>query len=103
MSSMKRLPTSLARRRTISAPPERSHCSDRRRVGPAASGRANHLSTGLSTASAMRAGASRKSRALAVGGVSSTTRSNCPPVAKPWSASIAAYSCEPVSVVVIWR
>jgi hypothetical protein len=43
----------------------------------------------------MRFGASRKSRATAVGGVSITSRSHSPDSWSSWSRSIAMYSCVP--------
>ena len=70
-SSRNVLPTSLPTRRNTNAPPIRSRWNDR----PPPVGRANHLMAGLETAAAIRLGASRKSSALAVGGVSSTMRS----------------------------
>ncbi len=43
----------------------------------------------------MRFGASRKSSALRVGGVSTTSRSHSPVSWSSWSRSIAMYSCVP--------
>ena len=48
-----------------------------------------------------RRGASRKSSALRVGGVSSTSRSKCPSLCSSNSFSIAMYSCEPASALEI--
>ncbi len=48
-----------------------------------------------------RFGASRKSSALRVGGVSSTSRSNLPSVCSSNSFSIAMYSCEPARALEI--
>ena len=42
-------------------------------------------------------GAARKSRALRVGGVSTTTRSKRSSAARRWSVSAAMYSCVPLS------
>jgi hypothetical protein len=89
----------LAKRRIRSAPPARKRWNENSRLPFC--GRANQVRAGLDTAAAIRFGASRKSSAFAVGGVSSTTRSNCPPVTKSCSASVAANSCDPVTMVVI--
>ena len=51
----------------------------------------------LSKKRVMRRGASRKSSALRVGGVSITIRSNWPVVCNSCSFSIAMYSCVPES------
>ncbi len=51
----------------------------------------------LSSSFVSRRGASRKSRALRVGGVSITIRSNCPVACSSCSFSIAMYSCVPDS------
>ena len=74
----------------------------RRCRGPAASGRArpgpeDSWSERESMNAASLRGASRKSSALRVGGVSSTSRSYSPSWWSSWSFSIAMYSCEPAT------
>ena len=79
MSSSTWLPTNLPRRRSTRAPPARRRCMEN--SPPVVEGFMSHCKTGLETAASMRLGASRKSSAFAVGGVSSTIRSYAPCVA----------------------
>ena len=62
----------------------------------------NHSIAGESIARSACSGASRKSSACAVGGVSMTIRSQAPVASSSCSLAIAAYSWAPASVPEIW-
>ena len=96
MSSRNAEPTKRASRLRTNAAPMPTALSEKR---PAAMyGLVNHWIAGESIAEVSRSGASRKSSAFAVGGVSRMMRSYFFSPAMSYSLAIAAYSCEPASV-----